>query len=391
MEYIEKIFIDLLDDPEFSEISSSEAKFNVFEALGVKRQEIRNSDFLAYMLDPNRSHGLRDKPLRKFLLKCSSLNLSTEVFNPIELRLTTLDNVSVYREKYRVDIIIENPGKWVVFVENKIDAGEGGNQLNRYEDLISSEYDNLPCLLIYLTPEGVEASNDNWLPVSHRTICECFSELVNEEPVSSSVLIALEDYIDYMESHVLDDTRIADICRSVYKKHREVIDLIVEHMPSARDVAIEAAKEAMLRIGNKGLVVLDAPYRRVPRAIDKNAYSLIPTISDGAWTPSNKAILYEWDVTSKSLRFDLVIGHLAPEERSKLIDNLQEVNCNEYRHIGSGVVYTHISKSVILNFEEIDGMLEDDQFCALVEQIEERVIKLISMHSETLQVVLKKD
>jgi hypothetical protein len=48
----------LLDDPDFSQIQSRMARFNLFEAMGAVHSELRHSNFLAYPLSPNRPHGL---------------------------------------------------------------------------------------------------------------------------------------------------------------------------------------------------------------------------------------------------------------------------------------------------------------------------------------------
>ena len=45
-------------NPDLERLESLIARFNMFEALGVVRQELRHSDFLAFLLDPRGSHGL---------------------------------------------------------------------------------------------------------------------------------------------------------------------------------------------------------------------------------------------------------------------------------------------------------------------------------------------
>jgi len=44
-------------------------QFNLFEAVGVTRQELRHSDFLGFLLDPRAAHGLGDRFLTLFLRK----------------------------------------------------------------------------------------------------------------------------------------------------------------------------------------------------------------------------------------------------------------------------------------------------------------------------------
>lgn len=42
-------------------------KYNVFDILNIGRQELRHSDFLAFLLDPNRSGEVGQQFLRSFL------------------------------------------------------------------------------------------------------------------------------------------------------------------------------------------------------------------------------------------------------------------------------------------------------------------------------------
>src|SRR3954452_1476430 len=45
------------------------AQFNIFEAVGAVRQELRHSDFLAFLLDPRQNHRLGDAFVRRLLQK----------------------------------------------------------------------------------------------------------------------------------------------------------------------------------------------------------------------------------------------------------------------------------------------------------------------------------
>jgi hypothetical protein len=42
-------------------------QFNIFEAVGVERQELRHSDFLAFLLNPSENHRLGDLFVRRLL------------------------------------------------------------------------------------------------------------------------------------------------------------------------------------------------------------------------------------------------------------------------------------------------------------------------------------
>ena len=62
-----KYFID--DNEDLESLETRLDRFNIFESLGLVRQEIRHSAFLRWLLDPTETHGLGDYWLRQFLKK----------------------------------------------------------------------------------------------------------------------------------------------------------------------------------------------------------------------------------------------------------------------------------------------------------------------------------
>ena len=56
-------------DTSFQQLSQKMQTLNIFEVLGITNAEIRHSNFLAWLLDPNGNHGMGDKFLREFVSK----------------------------------------------------------------------------------------------------------------------------------------------------------------------------------------------------------------------------------------------------------------------------------------------------------------------------------
>jgi hypothetical protein len=57
-------------------------RFNILEALGVVRQELRHSDFLAFLMDPEGNHGLGDAFLKRLLQRALIAALRTSCTRP---------------------------------------------------------------------------------------------------------------------------------------------------------------------------------------------------------------------------------------------------------------------------------------------------------------------
>jgi hypothetical protein len=59
----------VVNNPELEELETVLGQFNIFEALGAVRQELRHTDFLAFLLNPSQNHGLRDYFTKRFIQK----------------------------------------------------------------------------------------------------------------------------------------------------------------------------------------------------------------------------------------------------------------------------------------------------------------------------------
>lgn len=49
----------VVENPELEELEALLSQFNLFEAIGAVRMEVRHSDFLAFLLDPSQKHSRR--------------------------------------------------------------------------------------------------------------------------------------------------------------------------------------------------------------------------------------------------------------------------------------------------------------------------------------------
>jgi hypothetical protein len=66
----EQRLLDLVTDLDrFSREKRFARGLNIFEAAGMQRQEIRHSNFLAFLLSPLESHGMGDAFLKRLLQK----------------------------------------------------------------------------------------------------------------------------------------------------------------------------------------------------------------------------------------------------------------------------------------------------------------------------------
>jgi hypothetical protein len=104
----------------------------IWTIAGLRRNEVRNAAVLAWFLDPRGSHGYGPEILKRFLDEAAAAapgwpafegNLSTARVRTEERPLSS--------DRDRVDIAIDG-ADFCVFIEVKIDASEGRDQIVRY-------------------------------------------------------------------------------------------------------------------------------------------------------------------------------------------------------------------------------------------------------------------
>jgi hypothetical protein len=124
------------------ELESHIGRFNIFDALGIARAEIRHSNFLAFILDPAESHGQGQLFLKAVLTDLLKQAPSERrPLSPVELDGTDLRGVEVKREWKHTDLLIRcREPPFVVVIENKIGAKEGPDQLSGYKKVVEVHY-----------------------------------------------------------------------------------------------------------------------------------------------------------------------------------------------------------------------------------------------------------
>ncbi|HEY5107616.1 MAG TPA: PD-(D/E)XK nuclease family protein [Caulobacteraceae bacterium] len=107
---------------------------DIWAVAGLNRREVRNASVLAWLLDPRGSHGQGSGCLEAFTAQISRADPSWRL-DPSILRLFRVrtEQRPLGSDRDRVDIAIDGPG-FLIFIEVKIDAGEGLNQLSRYTE-----------------------------------------------------------------------------------------------------------------------------------------------------------------------------------------------------------------------------------------------------------------
>jgi len=313
----------LIDNPDLERLEILLGEFNLFEALGVVRQELRHSDFLGFLLDPRQNHGLADSFLTLFLRKAiQASDLTGLPFTALDVTLWDLADTEVRREWKNIDLLILNRSlKLVIIVENKIGSTEHSDQLRRYLDTVRQEFAGWRTAGIYLTPEGEPPSEETFLPCSYGLVKEAIETLLESRSavMGPEVRTAVSHYSQLLQRHVVSDSEIAELCQRIYRQHQQALDLIYEHKPDRAALAYDVLLSV---VGQADAVRLDhctkSYVRFVPREWD------LPQLSVGeGWTPSGRMLLFEFKNDYRGITLQLQLGPGPLEVREALFQAAQ--------------------------------------------------------------------
>ncbi len=100
----------------------------------------------------------------------------------------------------------------------------------------------------------------------------------------------------------MSESEIAELCRRIYRKHKDALDLIDEYKPD-QQATIQSFLDALIEAAPE--LILDFSSKRYIRFTLKN-WARLP-LAQG-WTPSGRMLLFEFQNLPDSLKLKLVIG-----------------------------------------------------------------------------------
>lgn len=238
----------LLISEDLEELNNLTGNFNIFNALKLQNNEIRHSNFLAWIMSPFETHGLEDYFLKEFL-KSAIKDYSLDENIGISLKdivFLNLDDTEIKREYKNIDLLlISQQNKFVCIIENKIWTGEHDCQLERYAEIVNSEFKDFKKLYIYLSPTNecnsellnrcYQGSNNTvfYIPMNYLQIHDVINKTLKfkAKSMNEDVKIFIEHYNNMLERNIMGQTSedVIALCRKIYRENKAAIDLIIEN------------------------------------------------------------------------------------------------------------------------------------------------------------------
>lgn len=318
---------------------SKTSGFNPFDVLKIARTEIRHSNMLAWLLDPNENHGFGPRisaALISFIIRNGMVNYDVAV----SLLTKKHNDIVVKREWKSIDILIESrEGKYVICIENKVDTQDHSNQLNRYYETIqeTESYQDFVKIFLYLTPDGLTPNNDKnnaWRTIAYRDMINIIQQEQEKANLPDDVRTFVNQYLEILRRETMEDTNLAQLCRKIYAEHKQALDLIFEYRS---DIQMNVRDELAEWIRSKDEMILDEKRggKSICRFQTKAMNAIIPESQvKSEW---NTYSHYYYELKSEMAKDELkyhiqfvVNSNNLPQEEKQRLSDLCRTICNKY-------------------------------------------------------------
>ena len=234
---IKKLYSNLINDIEFDVLELGLKKPNIFQILNISKKEIRHSNFLAWLLDPNESHKIGGVFLKRFLREVFSSSRFEEI-DQIAVEGLDISNAKIYREWNNIDILIIVDGI-IICIENKVGSKEHSNQLERYKKIVQNQYPKLKKTYVYLNPEGLDSvdQSEYYHPIGYNFIVDSLERILEiyDHSINERVKNYISDYLIIIKREIMNNDKLIKTAVNIYENHKELFDFIIENKPDHVD------------------------------------------------------------------------------------------------------------------------------------------------------------
>ena len=370
-----KEIIDLYNSDEYQRLKAYYAKRSMLDILGVARSELAHSNMLAWLLDPNETHGLGSFPMRKFLhlLVVAKLGLSenfsrenetraefdTALMDSILTNSCVVESVSVEAEKAvdstgdkhkdsRIDIYAEvalrlsKNEKEIkilpIVVENKVGSKEHDDQTKSYHDWCMKEVDcnkdkYFPSpLFVFLTAHrtlalngdkyygGIPCSCPNYIRINYQYIVDYLIEQCLKQSISEDTRKVLKDYLRSLTyTYINGDIKEGDTYMAISEEERKLLVQFWKNNENLLSAVIEAFADDPDTDSETSKKLKDA---LISRKKDLTKYKVNGV--DGAPLPKGRMVL---EVVKKFVRDRQQENRDVTWEDLKRAFNRKEIKC----------------------------------------------------------------
>lgn len=245
MSYLLETIAHLDHAKDFARLHRKFTQFNPLKVLRVDQFEIRHSNVLAWLLDPNENHQMGSFFIKKLVSRLVIHVENEEKVDNLDLLSflhASFFDTEVYREvktgnnRY-IDFLVVVPSQRIVLViENKFHAGESQGQLEDYLTYAQDQYnmEGYTIIPVFLTLRRDMPSYPDYLMLDYNDVLDIISSHLelNREGIADHVYDFLTFYTAILKEELVEDDEAIELALDIYQANKKAIDLLFlsQHM-----------------------------------------------------------------------------------------------------------------------------------------------------------------
>lgn len=238
MEILKEFINDKEAQEKINAIKNSVMDFNIFEITGLGNQEIKHSNTLVWLFGDN-EHELKYQILERFLkFTLKNSNNTSESYENLEKYLKIQEkNIRVFRESDNIDLlVIDENSKFIITIENKVEADEGEEQLLNYRKFIDDKYKDFKRIYIFLTKDGRlpkdKSEQSQWLIMAGDSIERSLKN--NNSPQKANII--LSSYVDLLKrKNIMNNEKLQNLCEQIWNKYEKELQILINYKKTKID------------------------------------------------------------------------------------------------------------------------------------------------------------
>ncbi len=376
----------LVNDVDFDQVELGLKEANIFSILGIQRREIRHSNFLAWMFDPNGSHGIGNAFLRRFL-RDISLESPKQGQPSLDIADTSPKTAEIRREWRNIDILVILD-KHVICIENKVDSSDHENQLSKYKNVVQSQF-RKSAVFVYLTPDGRppndKGQHQHYTNYSYDKIVAHAERLLllHERTLPSNIKTYIKDYTLNIRRNLMQQDHLNELAQKLYANHKETLDFIFANRP---DVVSQVRDYFSAKVRNEGFVE-GSRSRAFVRFTTQELNSLLLRQGNGSggWQ-MREQFLFEFEFSDRSNNqlIALLKTGVHPSGNQEIRRILIEITGSPPVDIPSSSRFSVRTKHTFTVLSDITGGIDDNLMNNFFETEWPRILDIVNDVSQSI-------
>lgn len=381
--HVRQLYQNLINDIDFERLELELKDPNIFQILSISRTEIRHSNFLAWLLEPEGTHGLGKIFLRKFLREIATSEISVDL-DELDIEGLDLTKTEIRREWKHIDLLILMDDL-VICIENKVDTHDHSNQLEKYRSIVDEHFPKHKKVFVYLSPKGSlpksVLEHEYYAPYSYENIIEHLDQIlsIHGNSMNPKVHQYISDYLVTLKRELMKNDNLNEIANKIYKSHKDLIDFVYENKT---DISSEFYPIFAKKIEESGWI-LGSKNKGYARFLTPKLQNIIPRKGKG-W-PDKECFSFEIDYfwTPNKCIFKTIIAPASEEIQQVLCEALESVPNHKTPKGKKWLVhFQHTWKFdndqlLVLEPEEIQKLIDKewDKVTEIVEKVETALLE----------------